>query len=45
MIWREATRVDVPAVVALLADEVLGHGQDEAGDAASAHGTYGRQLH
>lgn len=30
MIWREATRVDVPAVVALLADDVLGHGRESA---------------
>ena len=31
--------------LAALGDEVLGHGQAEAGDAASDHGTYGRQLH
>ena len=30
MIWREATRADVPAVVALLADDVLGHGRESA---------------
>lgn len=30
MIWREATRVDVPAVVALLADDVLGQGRESA---------------
>ena len=31
MIWREATRADVPAVVALLADDMLGHGRESAG--------------
>ncbi len=31
--------------LAALGDEVLGHGQAEAGDATSDHGTYGRQLH
>lgn len=30
MIWREATRADVPAVVALLADDVLGQGRESA---------------
>lgn len=30
MIWREATRADVPAVVALLADDMLGQGRESA---------------
>lgn len=30
MIWREATRADVPAVVALLADDVLGKTREQA---------------
>lgn len=33
MIWREATRADVPAVMALLADDVLGRTR-ESGDLA-----------
>ncbi|WP_438938413.1 GNAT family N-acetyltransferase [Aliiruegeria sabulilitoris] len=33
MIWREATREDVPAIVAMLADDVLGQGRESA-DAA-----------
>ena len=31
MIWREATRDDVPAVVALLSDDMLGRGRELAG--------------
>lgn len=30
MIWREATRADVPAVVALLADDVLGKSREQS---------------
>ncbi len=33
VIWREATREDVPAIVAMLADDVLGQGRESA-DAA-----------
>ena len=33
MIWREATRADVPAVVALLADDMLGQRRESAGAA------------
>lgn len=31
MIWREATRADIPAVVALLADDILGKTREIAG--------------
>ena len=31
MIWREARRADVPAVVALLADDMLGRTREQAG--------------
>lgn len=47
MIWREATRADVPAIVALLADDFLGQGRESldmtpylaAFDAMAAEGT------